>query len=129
MRLAYGAGWMLDDATPLDASAFESVQKAWNDLSKPDAEKTSGDLIAELKFSFWVSLLAQKYDETLWRRACYKAFPNFKGRRAVVHSRFNVIRRFRNRIAHHEPIFHKDLRRVHSEVIQATGWMCRDTQT
>jgi len=128
MRTTYGAAWLRGSGTPLEASATAAIEDAWNELSKPDSEKTSGDIIAELKFSFWVGMLATKYDETLWRQACHKAFPNFKGRRSVVHGRLNAIRRFRNRVAHHEPIFHKDLQRIHSEVIEAIGWMCRDTQ-
>jgi hypothetical protein len=48
-------------------------------------------------------------------------------KRADVHGRFNAVRRFRNRIAHPEPIFHRDVKQTHDEIIDAIGWMCRDT--
>lgn len=45
---------------------------------------------------------ANGYDQSLWRRSCYKAFLVFGGKkRSDVHGRLNAIRRFRNRIAHH----------------------------
>lgn len=128
MRVEYGAGWLRDANGPLDAGAKEAVQHVWDELGKPDAQKTSGDIIAELKFSFWVGMLGPKYDETTWRKACHKSFPNFKGKRSVVQGRLNAIRRFRNRTAHHEPIFHKNLLRTHTEIVEAIGWMCEDTQ-
>ena len=36
----------------------------------------------------------------------------------------NALRRLRNRIAHHEPIFQKDLRLMHDETIEAIRWLC-----
>ncbi|MFO0437906.1 MAG: hypothetical protein ACK5YD_05205, partial [Phenylobacterium sp.] len=44
-----------------------------------------------------------------------------------VHRRLNALRRLRNRIAHHEPIFHRDLETDHAEVIEAIRWMSADT--
>lgn len=128
MRENYSNAWLRDGGVPLESQARDGIETAWCDLDKPDAEKTSGDVIAELKFSFWVGLLAARYDDTIWRKALHKAFPNYKGKRSVVHGRMNAIRRFRNRMAHHEPIFHKDLRRMNAEISDAIGWMCADTK-
>jgi hypothetical protein len=30
-------------------------------------------------------------------------------------------------VAHHEPIFHRQLIQIHDEIIEAIGWMCRET--
>ena len=35
----------------------------------------------------------------------------------------------RNRIAHHEPIFRRDLARDHAQLLELIGWMCADRQT
>lgn len=129
MRIAYGAGWLRSTETPLEDSAKSAIQEAWDDLKKPNAEKTSGAVIAELKFSFWISLLGPKYDGSIWRQANHKAFPNFQGKRSQLQGRLNMLRRFRNRIAHHEPIYQKDLLLTHKELVEAIGWMCLDTQS
>ena len=44
-----------------------------------------------------------------------------------VHGRLNAIRRFRNRVAHHEPIFHRPLEELHEEIMETIGWMCPNT--
>lgn len=73
-------------------------------------------------------LLGARYDATLWRGALFRAFLARGGmKRSVVHGRFNAIRRFRNRVAHHEPVFHKDVAGMHDEIIEAISWMRRDT--
>jgi hypothetical protein len=36
----------------------------------------------------------------------------------------DMIRRFRNRVAHHEPILSGDLPARHREIIETIGWMC-----
>ena len=83
-----------------------------------------------LKFAFWVGLLSPQYDATLWRRALYRCFLHGGGKkRSLVHGRFNAIRRFRHRIAHHEPLFHRPVAQLHDELIEAIGWMCADTST
>jgi hypothetical protein len=66
---------------------------------------------------------------TIWRLALTKAFrENGKGmKRDRIHSRLNALRRFRNRVAHQEPIFARDLKSVHGELIEAIGCLCPDT--
>jgi hypothetical protein len=72
--------------------------------------------------------MGPRYDATLWRGALYKAFLAEGGKpRSIVHGRFNAIRRFRNRVAHHEPIFDRALLQIHDEIIGAIRWMCRET--
>lgn len=126
---AYGADWMRNGIAPLNAFAAGAIRDAISDLSKAKVAPSTGAIVAELHFGFWLSLLAKQYDSTIWRGACYRAFSE-NGRymaRQRVHGRLNAIRRFRNRIAHHEPIFHADLQLAHDEILGATEWMCPET--
>lgn len=103
---------------------FDAVEE----LKRERRDLSPGKVIAELKFSFWVGLLGPQYDGTIWRRCLYKAFLAGGGKpRKNVHARFNALRRFRNRIAHHEPIFHRAIKVTHIEIIEAIGWMCKQT--
>lgn len=121
---AYGADWITGNACPLHADARDEIERTGEKLKKPGHSQS--DFVAELSFGFWVGLLGPRYDATLWRRALFRAFLAGGGRRrTIVHGRFNALRRFRNRIAHHEPIFHLDLETFHSETIEAIGWMSR----
>jgi hypothetical protein len=124
MTQTYDQDWLTNGKAPLEQNALRSIGEAAAMFDKP----TPGDLVAELKFSFWVGLLAPRYDASIWRRALYRGFLVGGGkRRSDVHGRFNAIRRFRNRVAHHEPIF-AIADGMHREIIDAIGWMCRDTQ-
>ncbi len=129
MRQAYGLDWLTNAAkAPLDGFSRRLIAETLAALAKSAAFPTHNDIVAELKFAFWVGLVAQRYDATLWRTALHKGFlANGKRPRSVVFGRLNAIRRFRNRVAHHEPIYDKaDV--LHSEIIEAIGWMCSDTQ-
>ncbi|MFU8870577.1 hypothetical protein [Micromonospora sp. SL4-19] len=74
---------------------------------------TADDVVAELSFGFWVSLLSNHhgslYDRHLWVPTLHKAFPRYSGPRASLHEAFETMRLLRNRIMHHEPIHHRDL--------------------
>jgi hypothetical protein len=74
-----------------------------------DARQTAGPgapigkVIAELPFGFWPSILSGQF-HPLWSACLHRAFPHAHVPRRDVHWRLEVIRRLRNRIAHHEPI-------------------------
>lgn len=44
-------------------------------------------------------------------------------RRVDAHARLDYLRTFRNRIAHHEPIFARHLVADHDSILLATGWI------
>ena len=48
--------------------------------------------------------------------------------RADVEHRMEGLHLLRNRIAHHEPIFRRDLARDHAQLLELIGWMCADSQ-
>lgn len=125
----YGPDWFSNPAVPFHNDAQTSVAEATDYLTKSRKPITLGAVVAELSFGFWVALLGPRYDATLWRTAIYMAFMENDGymRRDRVHGRFNALRRFRNRVAHHEPIFLNNLPNTHAEIIEAINWMCPNT--
>lgn len=127
MTRTYGAGWL---AYPMAAPLSDHSRRFINEASGGQGRGVShGTLVAELRFAFWVGLLGRGYDASLWRRALFRCFRQDGGRkRALVHGRFNAIRRFRNRVAHHEPIFDRPIEQIHNEIVEAIGWMCPHTR-
>jgi hypothetical protein len=125
MVALYGDDWLRNGTAPLYSDAIQNIESITADLG---TGVRPGRIVAELRFSFWVGLIGPRYDATLWRQGLYKAFLAKGGiKRSVAHGRFNALRRLRNRVAHHEPIFTRPLPRLHQELIEAIGWMCRDT--
>lgn len=77
-------------------------------------QPTTGKVIAELKFSFWQSMFTRRHDVRIWQPHIQALFPNASGMtasqlRSRIHGDLEVIRKLRNRIAHHEPIFTRNL--------------------
>lgn len=124
----YGRDWYRNGQAPLGDDARRMIADVVDELIKSGKDIGTGQVVAELKFAFWVGLLGPRYDATLWRTVLYRAFRTEGGKpRSVVHGRFNAIRRFRNRVAHHEPIFDRPLVDIHGEIIEAIRWMSRET--
>ncbi len=94
-------------------------------------QPTTGKVVAELKFAFWEKLFTVGQDHRLWLPHFRRAFPGAPAELEIPNARtkafreLQAIRKLRNRIAHHEPIFTRalfaDYRRIH-EII---GWRSR----
>lgn len=72
-------------------------------------------MIAELKFVFWEKMFTSRHDNRIWNQHLKRVLPNLSTVRTTAEHRkrifedLNKIRLLRNRIAHHEPIFSRNL--------------------
>ena len=135
LTFRHGAAWYDNPHAGLDAGTLERVRAAKDELRRGGYAADPPHLVAALPLGFWVSLLGrggrafgpgapkQDYEMTLWRPALHRAFPNARLRRADVHRRLDYLRTFRNRIAHHEPVFARHLIADHDSVLLAVGWV------
>lgn len=110
----------------------QKVLDAKERLGTDPRKRTEGHLVATLDFGFWVALCRDSYADTraegprLWPRALDHAFqkrPPSVTTRAEVYHRFDRIRRFRNRVAHHEPIWDRDYLGAHEYVLESLAWI------
>jgi hypothetical protein len=105
-----GISWYSNPVVPLsDKSQGKvkiAIKSATNDGKQPEVHDK---VIAELSLGFWWSLLAESYNDTLWSPCLRYAFASGSIRRQRLHDAVDDIRKLRNRIAHHEPIFGNDL--------------------
>ena len=69
------------------------------------------------------------YARTLWKPALRSAFPHrtFLTRRQAQ-SAFERLRRLRNKVAHHEPIFERPLREDYRHILTVTGWISSEAR-
>lgn len=92
--------------------------------------RTPGKVIPELKFVFWQKMFTSRYDSRLWIPLLYRAFPNTNPSKTVANVRSEIygsleqIRNLRNRIAHHEPIFNRNLEDDFEKIITLIGLRC-----
>ncbi len=104
----FGSNW-LTTSTHLRAADRGMVTDACDYLNRRNSPVNPGAMIAELAFGFWVGLLANHYDQTLWRQGLHRAFAR-GANRPYLHDQLDRVRTLRNRIAHHEHLLNRDLR-------------------
>ncbi|MEM8832557.1 MAG: Abi family protein [Cyanobacteria bacterium P01_G01_bin.19] len=133
----YGSDWYNQIPHVLTDISNENIAKVIKEINKRGKTATPPRVVAELSFGFWVSLLGygrkgnDNYEMKLWRPALYKAFsnrPSRKFNRKSANKEFTHIKELRNRIAHHEPIIHKqDVLSEYYRILDGLSWLCKDT--
>ncbi len=76
---------------PLSTYHKDKIKEAIQDAGQ---NTTAGKVIAELTFSFWTGLIAQRYHGTLWVPYLHRAFPNARKHRNYIHRRLVLQRGF-----------------------------------
>jgi hypothetical protein len=88
-------------------------------------EETTGKVVAELKFVFWQTMFTARHHGRIWDRRIDAVFPNAtidaRTLRGQVYDDLDSIRQLRNRIAHHEPVFDRDLPRDLDRMLGLVG--------
>lgn len=140
---AHGPQW------PWDAGFMRSLpnpSKGYNprsDLMSARAGKTTpGKVIPELKFIFWQTIFTRRFDAGLWVHHLRTVLPHADPLksdaqvRALVYAELEQLRKLRNRIAHHEPIFRRnltdDFQKIHDLISircpVTAAWMVQNQQ-
>jgi len=132
--------WFKDPAVPGRGAAWlypfeaEAVEKAIDKIFDP---VTPDKVVAELHFGFWVGLLSGRYvpaqggtdyHSMVWvKGGVSKKFGVAK--RRDVHKRLDRLRRFRNRVAHHEHLMGENLDVVSADIDTILRILCPATAT
>lgn len=90
----------------------------------------TNDVVASLSFEFWTMLMGGEF-ESEWQLSLRKVFPNAGpgASRRSLWLTAHKIKNFRNRVAHHEPIFHlADLGTMHADIVDLIGMRCHNTK-
>nr|WP_281919646.1 hypothetical protein [Nocardia sputorum] len=112
----YGPQWPWNTtfAQSLPSPAAPTYNPKRDLLAVRSQHRTTGKVVAELKFAFWQSMFTARHDVRVWDPHILTLFPNALGLtprqlRSRIYTDLEVIRKLRNRIAHHEPIFARNL--------------------
>ena len=141
-RLAerYGPAWYDDPGAGLDRGAVKRIAGARSKLARDGHGDDPHRVVVTLSFGFWVSLLGPggrteagrkaNHEMTLWRPALRGAFAHRATlTRRQAHHPLDTLRILRNRVAHHEPIFARDLTADHARILDVAGWISPAVRT
>ncbi|GAO31439.1 hypothetical protein JCM15548_13799 [Geofilum rubicundum JCM 15548] len=109
---------------------INKISEARANIQSAKKEVTTGRIISELTFGYWTSLFDTKFETILWKNLRF-SFPNCpknQRKRKTISSKLNGIRKFRNRIFHHEPISWNliALNSYKEDIIEAINWLDKD---
>jgi hypothetical protein len=115
--------WWNAESLTLTGVHQRALMDAYARITESRRVPTSGRIVAELPLGFWVGLLGagHNYEMKLWRPALRHAFTGKAGTRKQLHADFDRRQTFRNRIAHHEPIFNRHLSADHMHIVRLVG--------
>jgi len=129
----YGEKWHLSPGFLKSLPSTKSGYNPSKDFKKTsealDAKNslTAGKLVADLKFAFWEYMLTKRHDGRLWKPYFYTSFPHSDSKvpfsiiRGKAKESVGRVRQLRNRIAHHEPIFGRDLLQEYHLICELIG--------
>lgn len=116
--------WNHANAQQLASDAVDKEAKLRQEHRRQSAARRGAapgadDVVAALSFGFWSTMVASPKSaleqNKFWHVCAHKAFPNWvyrhndaRNRQAFIR-RLEHLRKFRNRVAHHEPIHGRDL--------------------
>ncbi|GAB0151615.1 hypothetical protein [Marinobacterium sp. BA1] len=108
----------------------QAINKVLSELHKRKQAPTADRVIAELTFGFWCSLCDSRYEhkQILWpkllKHAPLKQLPKRQRQRKEISRAVNRLRQLRNRVFHHEPIWHwRDLPQRHTDAGELLTWL------
>ncbi|MFI0212661.1 hypothetical protein ACH4OV_28925 [Streptomyces diastaticus] len=116
-RRGHTTEWYIDRQVPLGGKARSDIAQAQERAERGGTGTTPrGKVIAELSFGFWRFLLARQYKTSLWPDLA-GAFPHAPNRALItVENPVKRLHQFRNRIAHHEGIWHLPLKACRDDI-------------
>lgn len=150
MQAKFGPDWPLDPAfLGLNVSIHKDIDSAISRHRQAERQKLpkkqqahfvyqpfTPQVIANLNFGFWTTLLGKQFDVMLWRTALYNAFLGYAAMnganiaRSTAAGVFDEIRLFRNRVFHHEPLWkRRSLQNDLDRLITAAGWISTELET
>jgi hypothetical protein len=114
--------WLDDPAGELTSNAVADIAKARRQVARKGKRPSDGQTIAELGFGFWRYLLARRYTN-LWPdlRAAFPQAPN--RRRETVEDPVARLYTFRNRLAHHEPVWNQPIPDLYADLLTVLGYL------
>jgi hypothetical protein len=131
-------GFLLSLPDPAGAKPFKPRQAVLAarfkaEQSAKDGAPSTDKAIAEMSFAFWESMFTARFDHGLWTNHLKAQFPNapvtmkYYELRSAIKKALENLRRLRNRIAHHEPIFTRALEQDYSQVLRLLAYRCKHT--
>lgn len=121
LEAKYGQEWFRSESFARSLGPKGQKYGARGDLEAVQRKaKVKKEFVSRLSFAFWEELLTSKHVGRLWDSSPGKnllsAYDSIGFSRPELVAAINRVRRIRNKIAHHEPIYASDLQSVFGDL-------------
>lgn len=128
----HGANWFSQGAflCTLPARLKDELEDVMRTEKAAHGAATSvNHFVSGLSLGFWQHLLTKNYEGVFWPSYFPRCFPNKPGHvsRETLYDSVDSFRVFRNRIAHHKPIFDRAPKSEYQNLLQLISWVCEET--
>lgn len=114
----------------LESRAKQIINTARSRARQNRSHPAHGDILAEVSFGFWRYLTSKRYLTTLWLPALQRAFPHGNEdawtRQKQVSNLIGRMTFLRNRAAHLEPVFRRDVQQDIDQARLLLSWVSPD---
>lgn len=131
IALRYGETWYNNEIFTNSLKKLD--KKTLSDAVEKDGSSV-GKVLPEIKFYWFENMLTKRHDGRIWEEHINIIFPSapttldHKQIREKLKDSCYVIRKFRNRCGHHEPIFNNQrLQEIYPMLAETIKWRCNDT--
>ena len=129
LSLRHGPSWPWQESFRLSLPSSTGGFNARDELRRAASGCSStASVVAGLRFAFWQQMFTQRFDQSLWAKTMRTVLPGSPDpahrTRARAFTDLERVRQLRNRIAHHEPIFGRDLDEDLMTIARVVGLRC-----
>lgn len=101
---------------------MQSAISITRDRLRARDRESRDQITAHLSFGFWSGMLTTSHED-LWRKSLHRSFPYSDGRRKTVGNALEGIRKFRNRVAHHDSLLNIDIPFEVERIFTVAGYL------
>ena len=124
----YGENWPWERSFEISLRDPQRSYSPRRNLTDLRHLPTTGKIVADLRFIFWEKMFTHGHDGAIWNAHFRTVFPHtdpdtsVQALRAEGYEALHKIRDLRNRIAHHEPIFRRDIHEEYGRIREVIRW-------
>ncbi len=124
----YGASWIVNEAQFLKSKEIAKIEFAKEKIRKNREQVTQDKLVSELSFGFWTALFQSAYADKMRIAYLKQIFPNLPPKnielidRKTISAKLNHIRKFRNRVFHHENIIKDEFTDIENDISEILAY-------
>ena len=132
LQTIYGATWYAERRFTTvipDRHKTELAKVISDEQARLGTKFTANDVVAGLTFGFWQNLLGRKLGYLLWRPGVspfFRRLPRTEDRESI-YRRLEQLRKFRNAIMHHAPIYDRGPMAEYQNIQSLLSWICPET--